>query len=353
MPFFISSKVFKQQTKALVKNWPFAGITTAHVRNVLSQLYGYKNTHHYQKAIAGGGSEVLTPCTKESVITHYKLWVKKLAQLGPMNEIQAKNVLHTIWPAYLTGEIDPAQKLYQCQFRFIGECTDFLAEDIRDTSIEYAFDDRPSVKDAIEAIGVPHPEVGAIQVGSQYVDFNYLLKENEQVTVYSSSVRSVETYLPYMPEGELSFLLDVHLGGLARYLRMAGFDCMFENKDYGDALLAEVAASENYILLTRDIGLLKRGKVKYARWIRNVSPESQFKEVVEHYQLNNLFKPLSRCVKCNGNIKEVKKEWVKDTVPVGVYEWVEEFRQCDECSQVYWKGTHFEKIQDILAKAKG
>lgn len=112
----------------------------------------------------------------------------------------------------------------------------------------------------------------------------------------------------------------LYLANLARYLRMAGFDCLHEVKDYGDELLAEISANANHILLTRDIGQLKRSKVHYARRIRNILPAEQFREVVDHYQLRDEFQPMTRCIKCNGMIEKVEKDTVKDIVPEGVYQ---------------------------------
>ncbi len=351
MPISISSKVLKQQAKTLVKHWPFADIKTTHARTILSQLYGYKDNHHYQKCSAETlGS--LIPCNKDVVLSHYLTWVKKLAKLGLMNEIQAKNALHKLWPAYLNDELAFKGKTYKASFQFFGQCQDFIGEDLHDKPIEYAFNDKPSIKDAVEALGVPHPELGAIKVNQHYVDFNYALNDGDEVSVFPLPYQDESVALLYMPKQGATFLLDVHLGGLARYLRIAGFNCLFETKDHGDALLAEVAAKENLTLLTRDIGLLKRAKVKYARWVRNVLPEAQFKEIVEHYQLAGQFKPMTRCVKCNGAINSVTKQSVKDEVPKGVLEWQDDFSRCNCCEQVYWKGTHYDKINDILANVR-
>ncbi|MFC4159082.1 Mut7-C RNAse domain-containing protein [Chitinimonas lacunae] len=352
MPFFISAKTFKHQAKVLVKYWPFKTLKTTEARQLLSQLYGYKDNHHYRKILAQP-SVALIPLSEEVLLTHYKPWVKKLADLGSINQTQAKAILHKLWPAYLDEKAPLSDKLYSAKFRFHGECNDFLSAEKASVPIDYAFDDRPSVKDAIEALGVPHTEVGAIKVDDHWVEFKHLMMDGQQVEVFPNPYSQTPYPLPYKPQGVPSFLLDVHLAALARYLRLAGFDCLHEGKDYGDAVLAEVAATDEHILLTRDIGLLKRSKVKYGRWIRNTSPEYQFKEVVDHYRLHDFFKPLSRCVRCNGAIEAVDIEEVRDRVPERVLEWQTDFKQCARCSQVYWKGSHFEKIMQILQKGQG
>lgn len=351
MPFFLSANTFKQQAKTLVKHWPFGTLKTTKAHRLLSELYGYRDDHHYHKLLDQSPSS-LTPVSEEVLLANYRDWVKKLADLGSMNQIQARAMLHRLWPAYLNEKAPLSSKLYAASFRFHGECNDFLNENQAAAFIDYAFDDRPSVKDCIEALGIPHPEVGAIKVNEQWVDFKHLMMDGERVEVFPNPDAQTTHPLPYKPDGAPSFLLDVHLGGLVRYLRLAGFDCLHEDKDYGDAVLAEVAANDAHILLTRDIGLLKRSKVKYGRWIRNVLPELQFKEVVGHYRLSDAFHPLSRCVRCNGMIKPVAVEAIRDRVPERVLEWQTDFKQCESCSQVYWRGSHFEKIMRILQDGK-
>ncbi|WP_020558568.1 Mut7-C RNAse domain-containing protein [Thiofilum flexile] len=347
MPFSISANTLKHQAKIVVKFWPFKHIKTTQARQLLTQLYGYKDDHHYQKLLASPHAP-FAPITESVLISQYKLWVKNLADLGSMNQNQAKALLHQLWPAYLNQQIALTDKLYRVSFRFYGDCNDFLAGEMLNQDISYAFDDRPSIKDSIEALGIPHTEVGAIQVDQQWVGFEYLLQDGQTVKVFPHPNQDTTHPLPYMPSPRPCFLLDVHLGALARYLRLAGFNCLHENQDYGDAVLAEIAASHTCILLTRDIGLLKRSKIKYGRWIRNVLPEQQFKEVVQHYQLHSAFQPFTYCVKCNGHIKPVAKNSVQALVPAGVFAWQQDYQQCQNCGQVFWKGSHFKKIMQIL-----
>ncbi|WNO10872.1 Mut7-C RNAse domain-containing protein [Teredinibacter sp. KSP-S5-2] len=349
MPFYISQNTLKQQVKLVVKNWPFAEIKSHQARILLCKLYGFENQHDYLKKTHETPSS-LTPINEQTVINAYLQWVKRLAKLGSINEIQAKNLLHILWPTYLAPHKHLKEKLYTCKFKFHGTCLDFLNQATEDKWVDYKFDDRPSVKDAIEAIGVPHPEVGGITIDGTDVDFNYLLEDAREVEVYPHPYET--GLLPYKPERKSTFLLDVHLAKLTRYLRMAGFDCLHESKDIGDELLAHLSQTNDYILLTRDIGLLKRGNVKHARWIRNTEPQAQFKEIVDYYDLLDKFKPFSRCVKCNGDIQPINKESIKPAVPGQIFESQESFKQCAHCNQVYWKGSHYDKIKNILLQAE-
>jgi len=347
MPFYLSPQTLKKQAKILTKQWNYSTINTAQARDLLSQLYGYNNSHHYQTLQKEKGLQ-LNPINKEVLTLHYKLFIQKLAGLANINESQAQKMIHFLWSDYIYENYDISTKLYQAKFEFFGACLDFLESAV----FAYEFNDTPSVKDAIEAIGVPHVEVGAIVVNGVSKGFEYRLREGDKVEVYphnwfgaeaSDSVKS----LPFKAK-KVSFLLDVHLGTLARYLRMAGFDALYESKDYGDAFLAEVASTDGHIMLSRDIGLLKRGKLNYGHWVRNTDPKKQFREIVQLYGLQKSFKPMSRCIKCNETINAVEKSSVEDAVPPKVYEWKEEFFRCSGCSQVYWEGSHHQKMMELL-----
>jgi len=339
MPFKLSPQTLKKQAKILTKNWNHSSIKTAQARNLLCQLYGYKNDHHYQALQKEKGLNY-SPINQKVLTLHYKLFIQKLAGLANINETQAQKLLHLLWFDYLDKNLEITTKLYQAHFKFFGGCLDFVER----SHFEYAFNDNPSVKDAIEAIGVPHVEVGKIVVNGIVGSFEQRLKESDEVLVYA---HDSETPLPFKPK-KLSFLLDVHLGTLARYLRMAGLDALYESKDYGDAFLAEVASTDEHIMLSRDIGLLKRGKVTYGHWVRNTDPKEQFKEIVALYGLQESFKPMSRCIKCNEPIYVVEKSAITALVPPKVYAWKEEFFQCSGCSQVYWEGSHHEKMMALL-----
>ncbi len=346
MPYALSASTFSRQAKLLVQHWPFSRIQLSTAREILSQLYGYKNHHHYQQSLQSRAG--LLNLNASTVLALYRVWVKRLADLGSMNQIQARQLLHILWPDYLASHSDLKQKLYQASFQFFGACRDFF--DGMSEELDYDFDDRPAIKDAIEALGLPHPEVGGILVNATWVDFSYQLQHGDHFAVYPHPCPVPEFALPFKPGGRPVFLLDVHLGGLARYLRMAGFDCLYQNRDVGDAVLAEVAARHDFILLTRDLGLLKRSIVNYGHWVRAVESELQFKEVVDLYQLQTQFLPFSRCIKCNGSICTVPKSTVEAGLPEQVRDTIDEFSQCQSCRQVYWQGSHYQKIVDVLQK---
>jgi uncharacterized protein with PIN domain len=150
--------------------------------------------------------------------------------------------------------------------------------------------------------------------------------------------------------GPLRFVLDVHLGKLARYLRMAGFDARWE-RDARDDELARASASECRVLLTRDIGLLKRREVIHGCWLRSTDPARQLTELAVRYRLSAHASPFSRCVRCNVALRPVPKDEVAASLPERVRAGQEAFHRCASCGRVYWAGTHVRRMRRVLAGA--
>lgn len=239
-------------------------------------------------------------------------------------------------------------------FHIHGPLTDFLEGTGRKRTVEFKFFNRPSVKDAFEAIGIPHPEVGLILIDNRPVGFGYNMTGGEKIDLYSH-IDCPENFdefrLPFRPSGRLSFILDVHLGRLARYMRAAGIDTIYEKEDMGDETIAGIAHKEKRIVLTRDVALLKRSSVIYGHWMRNTESRAQFREAVRHYGLKKIFRPFSRCAHCNGPIEKVEKSKVAGRLPKGVRQNFNNFFACTVCGQVYWEGTHYKRIAEFLEKA--
>lgn len=237
-------------------------------------------------------------------------------------------------------------------FRFYGSLNDFLPAAKKESWLSYNFKGNPALKDAIEAIGIPHPEVFAILVNRVAVDFFQPLQAQQQVEVYPAEITPVlpENYLLKDKQPSIHrFILDVHLGKLAKTLRMLGFDCRYENEQ-SDQAIASIAEKENRIVLTRDVGLLKHKAIRRGYWLRSRKPEEQLEEVIHYFNLQNSYSPFSRCLACNGRIEKVSKESVSDKLPPQTNKYFNEFFQCFSCRQVYWKGSHYERMQEFLGK---
>jgi uncharacterized protein with PIN domain len=241
-----------------------------------------------------------------------------------------------------------------CEFRFYEELNDYLRPEQRKRSITREIAGTPSVKDAIEALGVPHTEIDLILVDGRSVRFDRRLRGGERIAVYPEFERFDITPIHRLRPRPLRtprFVADVHLGTLARYLRLLGFDTLYGN-NFDDDELARLTAGERRILLTRDVGLLKRKAVVRGQWLRSRDPERQVEEIVEALHLKRAFRPFARCMTCNGVLAVVARKDVAAVVPSRVYRRFRLFKRCEDCQRVYWRGTHFTRLQRLVAQVR-
>jgi len=211
------------------------------------------------------------------------------------------------------------------------------------------------VKDAIESLGVPHTEIDLILVDGVSVGFDRRLRGGERVAVYPEFERFDITPIHRLrpaPLREPRFVADIHLGTLARYLRLLGFDTRYGNELVDDAELAELTSREKRVLLTRDVGLLKRKVVERGQWLRSRDPEQQVEEVVAALHLQRAITPFTRCMACNGVLAAVARADVEGLVPPRAFRRFRAFKQCVDCRRVYWRGTHFARLQRLVAKVR-
>lgn len=237
-------------------------------------------------------------------------------------------------------------------FRFYEELNDFLPVEIRKKTFDYNFKINQTVKDAIEAMGVPHPEVDLILVNGNSVGFSYQIIHEDRISVYpvfeSFDISEVNRLRPE-PLREPRFVLDVHLGKLCKYLRMMGFDTIYRN-DLDDVEIVEISVKENRIILTRDIGILKNGLVTHGYWLRSQDSREQLKEVIRRFQLKAEVRPFYRCTVCNGFIRPVKKADIVDFLPNQTKKFFDAFFRCTSCKKIYWEGTHYESMRDFIGE---
>ena len=215
-----------------------------------------------------------------------------------------------------------------------------------------SFSPRTSIKDAIEATGVPHAEVDLVLVNGVTVDFGQPVRDQDRVSVYpvfeSIDIAAITRVRP-APLRVLRFALDVHLGRLAAYLRLAGFDTAYRN-DFDDAELAALA-SAGRVVLTRDRELLKRRAVTRGYWLRSTVPTRQLVEVLRRFDLSGTTQPFSRCLRCNAELAPVRKEDVVAELPPRTRDCHDDFVRCSWCRRIYWRGGHFEALERLLAQA--
>jgi uncharacterized protein with PIN domain len=240
-------------------------------------------------------------------------------------------------------------------FRFYAELNDFLPPPRRGASFPYPLDMPAAVKDLIEAAGVPHTEVDLILANGESVGFDYRVQDGDRISVFpvfeSLDITPILRVRPE-PLRRTRFVLDTHLGRLAAYLRLMGFDTLYRN-DFSDRELADAAQSEHRIVLTRDRGLLKRSQVTHGYCVRATDPRQQLVEVFHRFDLHGAARPFTRCLRCNGLLRPVPKEAVDHLIPAGTAESYEEYERCEACGQVYWPGSHHRRMRLLVDEILG
>ncbi len=240
------------------------------------------------------------------------------------------------------------------QFRFYEELNDFLPSDQWKRSLTYTFNGHPAVKNAVEAQGVPHTEVDLILINGQSVDFSAHLRNGDRVSVYpvfeSLDISPVQR-LRSEPLRETKFILDTQLGGLARKLRMVGFDSKYQN-DFKTSEIIQLALLENRIILTRHVGLLKHRDVTHGFWVRSDEPRTQIEEVIRRFDLMEKMTPFNRCMVCNGIIESIPKKNITYRLLPKTREYYNLFFQCQSCKHTYWKGTHYQRMLETIEQLK-
>lgn len=239
-------------------------------------------------------------------------------------------------------------------FRFYEELNDFLAPERRKRDIEIPIDRARSVKDAIESVGVPHPEVDLILVDGVSVDFSRLLRGGERVAVYPMFERlDIAPLLRLRPRAlrDPRFVVDVHLNKLARHLRMAGFDALCE-PDWDDDRIVACSLAERRTILTRDKRMLQRAEVDRGYFVRAIHSEAQLAEVLRALQLEALVTPFTRCRECNTPLTDANADDVAARVPPRVRFLYERYKTCPTCGRIYWEGSHFSRMEGILRRAR-
>jgi len=236
--------------------------------------------------------------------------------------------------------------------RFFEELNDFLPLKLRKKWFGYGFRGKVSVKDLIESTGVPHTEIDLIIADGEPVTFDYIIKHEDTISVYplfrsldiDDSLRLRPEPLPF-----LKFVIDVHLGRLAGFMRLIGLDSLYGNF-FDDEELANISSTQSRVLLTRDRNLLKRNQVKYGYFVRNNIPKDQIREVVNRFDLWKSLEPFTRCIHCNGSLYPVQKDDIRHLITVKTLNLYSAFQRCNACGKVYWRGSHYQKLKQFVTE---
>ncbi|MER6407122.1 Mut7-C RNAse domain-containing protein [Streptomyces viridosporus] len=231
----------------------------------------------------------------------------------------------------------------QIHVEFAPELLLFVPQARPTGATKTATDGVSSLGHVIESLGVPLTEVGALLVDGREVPVSHVPAAGEAVTV-----RTVDRP-QRVPGAPLRFLLDVHLGTLARRLRLLGVDTAYEATDIGDPALAARSAAEKRVMLSRDRGLLRRRELWAGAFVYSTRPDEQLQYVLDRFRPE--LRPWTRCTACNGLLRKASKEEVADQLKGGTHRTYDVFAQCTECERAYWKGAHHEQLEAIVERA--
>ena len=237
-------------------------------------------------------------------------------------------------------------------FRLYAELNDFLPRSHSQRDITLSFNSPVPVRQLIEILGVPHTDVELIVVNGESVGLDYRVCDGDRFNVYPMFEAldiSPLLRLRAVPLRDPRFVVDVHLGKLNHYLRMLGFDAVLDVR-WDDAELENIAATQRRILLTRDKGLLMRAGVTHGCYIRSPQPRQQLRYLLQRLDLYRLARPFTRCIECNGHIEPVAKADIRDRLPEDTKHRFDEFWRCSECGRVYWKGSHYVRMNRLVAQ---
>jgi len=238
----------------------------------------------------------------------------------------------------------------QATFRFYEELNDFLAPRHRWHDFDRSCARAATVRHEIEALGVPHTEVELVLVNGESVGFEWIIRDGDRIAVYPKFETFDVSPLLRVREAPLRtprFVADAHLGGLARLLRLTGFDTVYDNAIHDDDV-ERLCVEEERIVLTRDRELLERRTITHGCYVRSLRPEPQLREIFARLDLARLARPFSLCLSCNVPLHPVEKTRVEAQLPPSVHARHERFSCCDACGRVFREGTHRRRLRGIV-----
>ncbi|MBN1453946.1 MAG: Mut7-C ubiquitin/RNAse domain-containing protein [Anaerolineales bacterium] len=224
-------------------------------------------------------------------------------------------------------------------FDFAPDLQLLLKRDLRGKPVELRFQGPQSVKHLIESLGIPHTEIGALYADGREIGLDYITQGGDRI--------EVRPVAPADLTDEPRFVLDGHLGRLASHLRMLGLDCLYDNA-YEDDELVRISVEDRHILLTRDRLLLMHKVISQGYLLRSLNSTEQLYEVIQRYRLVKWVRPFQRCMNCNHLLEPVEKEMVLEKLEPLTKKYYDEFKFCPACDQVYWKGSHYERMLQLI-----
>jgi uncharacterized protein len=243
-------------------------------------------------------------------------------------------------------------KPFTVRLNLHGDLDFFLRSGTHGRNIERSLSEKTAVKDVIESCGVPHPEIDLILVNGHPVDFYYGIANAANIELYPVGTKPTQFNEKRLQVAtNAMFVVDGHLGRLARHLRLLGFDVAYDPRAE-DRQLLRVMEHENRALLTRDRRLLMHAVVKTGYCPRSQNADEQTVEVIRRFNLLGSIAPFTRCISCNAPLRTVPKTEIIERLEPLTKIYYEQFRRCTGCGQIYWPGSHFSKLQKRIEQIR-
>jgi len=241
--------------------------------------------------------------------------------------------------------------IIQISVRWYGELNDTLPAEQQYVPSHHRVESGVTAGEFVSQCGIPFESIDLVLVNGVSVDSHYQLKNDDHVSffpVFESFDISSVSKVREKPLRQPKFVLDVHLGKLAYHLRMLGFDTLYAN-NYTDDVLCRISLQEHRTLLSKDTSLIETGSLTHAYLVKNKNPRLQLIEVLDRFQLFSLTAPFTRCIECNSVLQTIEKESILSRIPEKVQEWFNEYLWCRTCDRIYWKGSHYQKMQEFIS----
>jgi len=226
-------------------------------------------------------------------------------------------------------------------FYFAATLLPLVKHILRGESIHINFNGPQSVKHLIESLGIPHTEIGQISVNGDITEQGYIVQHGDRIRI--------KPVAPNDLAEEPRFVIDGHLGRLASHIRMLGLDCQYDNA-YEDKVLVDISVEQERFLLTRDRLLLMHKVISKGYLVRSLDTNEQLREVIIRFGLDKWIRPFQRCMRCNHLLELVEKDLILEKLEPLTKKYFHEFKLCPVCDQVYWKGSHYERMLEVIKK---
>ncbi|SPD74953.1 conserved hypothetical protein [uncultured Desulfobacterium sp.] len=233
---------------------------------------------------------------------------------------------------------------------FFNELKDLITARRRNSRIELRFNDKRSVKDLIESVGVPHTEVDIILVNGKSVDFRYSIHDGDSICVYpvcETEEPSGAIHLAPISRLRGRFIADTNIHDIVRYMRALGLDVYF-NPSLSPRGIIDISRQEDRIILTRSKSLLKHNDAVIGFLLRRGQVEAQIRDIINRFAIRKEIKPFSRCLNCNTLLAPVDKNVIEERIPNKTRAYCDKYAICPSCDKIYWEGSHVMEMKKVI-----